>query len=319
MLPLRFAVAAGMVAAFAGATSPAYALTISGTTVKTLPDTAPLRADSRTKNIIYNLDLHAGTTDERFSVSLTPPEFATIGGLDEGQSIDGPLQFTLYGPGTVGQVVSDPAFGALCSTSRDRFHGYATGKAVVDVALPAGANTTLAVRYKTGRRAPWADTDLRLKFAFQQSLVGTYDATSPLFGMATPVTDASNITSTHEVPVLAQGKGSKTGAHLALTTSPRGTYGEGETSARKVARSTKVRISGRLLPALSGKKVRLQWGKPGGSLKTAKQVTTAKGGRFSASLKPPGKGEYELWASYPNQSGTLASDSTSCPIRYNVR
>lgn len=297
----------------------ANALTISGTNVGTLPATTPVHADATTKSVIYYLDLHAGATDERFSVRLVPPRFATQGSADEGAAVDGPLQFGLYGPGTVGKVVTEPSFAPLCS-SRDRaFHGYATGAATVDVSLPAGANTTLAIRYATGRRAPWVDTDLRLKFSFQQQLFGSYDASSPLFGAATSVAEAGTHTQTLPVPVMAKGKAGKIGAHLLLSTTPKGTYGEDAGAARSIKRSATVKVSGKLLPATSGKRVLLQWAKPGKPLRTAARVTTTSGGRFTASLTAPGKGEYELWASYPKQPGPLAADSTSCPVRFKVK
>lgn len=298
----------------------AGALTISGTTMKTLPESTPITADQRVTDIIYYLDLHAGATDERFSVRLRPGAFAREGGRDEGQSVDGPLQFGLYGPGTVGQVVTEPAFATPCSDRDRAFHGYSTGTATVDVFLPAGANTTLAIRYKTGRRAPWVDTDLRLRFAFESRLVGTYDAASPLFGAATNVDSANTQTITRELPVVASGKGRKIGAHLILETTPKGTYGDdGETAARTVKATAPIRVRGRLLPALSGKRVVLQWRKPGQSLRTAKRVRTTKGGRFTTTLRLPGKGAYELWAAYPTQPGSLTSDTTSCPIRFTGR
>lgn len=319
---MRFAVRLTGVAALVTATflSPAaaHALTISGTTVKTLPDSSPVTADQRVTDIIYNLDLHAGPTDERFSVLLTPGNFATKGARDEGQSVDGPLQFGLYGPGTVGQVVTEPDFGSVCSSRGNLFHGYATGKATVDVALPANANTTLAIRYKTGRRAPWVDTDLSLRFAFQQSLIGSYDATSPLFGGATSVDGANTQSVTRTIPVESKGGHRKIGAHLLLKTTPSGTYGEDGGAPKKIARSSRLRVTGSLLPALSGKKVQLQWAKSGGKLRTAATVNTAKGGKFTASLRPPGAGTYELWAKYPSQSGALTSDTTSCPLVYRV-
>lgn len=318
------ALTAGVLLALPAAAS---ALTISGTSVKTLPESTPVRADATTTDVIYYLDLHAGAADERFSVRLVPPRFATRGSANEGASVDGPMQFGLYGPGTVGRVVTEPTFAPLCS-SRDRaFHGYETGAATVDVSLPAGANTTLAIRYKTGRRAPWVDTDFRLRFSFQQQLFGTYDAGSPLFGAATSVADAGSHTQTQQVPVA--GKGStvggtkitrgKIGAHLLLESSPKGAYGDEDTPGRRISRTTPVRVKGQLLPATTGKRVVLQWAKPGKPLKTAARVTTGAGGRFSATLRPPGTGNYELWASYPAQPGPLAADSTSCPARFTVR
>lgn len=307
------------VGALLGVPAGAHALTISGTSVKTLPETGAVVANATTTDVIYYLDLHAGPADERFSVRLVPPRFATKGTFDEGSSLDGPMQFGLYGPGTVGQVVTEPTFAPLCSTRDRAFHGYETGAATVDLSLPAGADTTLAIRYKTGRRAPWIDTDYRLKFSFAQQLFGTYDAGSPLFGPATSVADAGTHTQTQQVPVAAKGK-AKVGAHLLLQTTPKGTYGgDADAPARKVSRRARVQVRGQLLPSTKGKRVVLQWAKPTGRLKTAARVTTGAGGRFTATLRPPGRGEYELWASYPKQPGQLAADSTSCPVRFQVR
>ena len=91
-----------------------------------------------------------------------PPPFATAGGIDEGQSIDGPTAIALQGPGTLGQLVQSPSVLTACSSRQSAFHGYATGTASIDVLLPANSATTLAVRYDTGRRAPWVDSDFRL-------------------------------------------------------------------------------------------------------------------------------------------------------------
>lgn len=302
--------AAGLLLA---AAAPAGALTISGTNVK------PTTADASTKDIIFYLDLHAGPQDERFSVAFAPPAFATEGGRDEGRSLDGPRQVTLVGdPGTVGALITQPSIGAVCSDRDAAFHGYATGDSTVDVHLPANANTTLAVRYATGRRAPWIDTDLALRFRIQPRLFGTYPAASPLFGAASSVEAAQTITATQAVAVQSTGRSSKIGAHLLLKTSPAGTYGDGA-APRSIRASGTVRVSGRVLPAIKGKSVKLQWRKGTGALRTATTVRTSAAGRFTARLRPPGRGTYELWASYPKQSGILAADSTSCPLRYTVR
>ncbi|MBO9532869.1 MAG: hypothetical protein J7513_07850 [Solirubrobacteraceae bacterium] len=277
-----------------------------------------MTANQGSTDVIYYLDLHAGATDERFSVLLRPGAFATEGRSDEGQSVDGPLQFGLYGPGTVGSTVSDPAIGRECS-AKDRTHGYATGNAVVDLALPAGANTTLAVRYGIGRRAPWVDTDLRLRFGFQQKLIGDYPATSPLAGAATSVAGIASSGVTPAIPVESKGSGKRIGAHLLLSTSPRGSDGTDGGKPRSLKLSSRVKVSGRLLPALAGKRVQLQWAKSGGTPRTAATVKTTRRGRFSARLRAPARGTYELWASYPSQAGPLRSDSTSCPIVYRVR
>jgi hypothetical protein len=291
--------------------SPASAVAITGTKV------GPSTVDATTKQVIYYLELTSGPTNERFSVQLTPPQFATQGKRDEGQSVDGPLQYAFVGPGTVGQSASDPSFGALCSSRERAFHGYAAGKTSVDVAIPANSATTLAIRYATGRRAPWIDSDYRLKFAFASALVGDYAADSPLFGGPTAITGTPTFTETASIPVKAAGK-TKIGAHLLLSETPKATYGDGK-AARKIGRRSKVRVSGQLLPKLSGKRVQLQWAKPGGALRTAATAKTRSGGRFSATITPPGRGTYELWASYPSQGGPLAADSTSCPLRYSVR
>lgn len=308
-LPLLLPAAVALLAAAAPSAS---ALTITGTKV------GPAAVDQRTKQVIYYLELSTGPVDERFSVRLTPPQFATAGTRDEGQSVDGPLQYAFVGPGVVGQSASDPSFGALCSSRERAFHGYAAGTTVVDVAIPANSATTLAIRYAVGRRAPWVDTDFKLKFAFQGSLVGEYVEGSPLFGGATSVEGSGGITETASIPVVASGAGSKTGAHLLLTESPKGTYGDGR-AAKKISRRTKVRVKGQLLPKLGGKRVQLQWAKPGGVLRTAATVRTTSAGRFSAVLTPPGRGTYELWAAYPTQAGPLVADTTSCPLRYAVR
>lgn len=319
--PVRPLITALGGAALAVALAPAgaSALTISGTSVKVLPERGKvIQADAGTTDVIYYLDLHAGPTDERFSVLLQPPRFSTKGGRDEGASVDGPQQFGLYGPGTVGSVTTVPTFAPLCSSRDSAYHGYATGNATVDVHLPANANTTLAIRYSTGRRAPWVDTDYRLRFAFQSSLVGTYPDTSPLFGGPTPIGGPIDQSITREIPVAAAG-GRKIGAHLILETTPKGTYGDDGGAARKIKRSAPIRVRGRLLPEVRGANVQLEWRKPSGRLVRTVPLRTGAGGRFTASLKAPGAGEFGLWASYPKQPGKLAADTTSCPLRFVAR
>jgi hypothetical protein len=78
-------------------------------------------------------------------------------------------------------------------------------------------------------------------------------------------------------------------------------------------------VNGRLLPELSGRRVELQWRKPGGPLRTAKTIHTGKGGRWTTTLRLPGKGQYELWANYPKQPGPLTADTTSCPLLFKGR
>ena len=159
------------------------------------------KVDASTRSIIYYVDLRNTTaTDQFFSVRLTPPSFATKGGRDEGQSIDGPRQLALQGPGTLGQLVQDPRFDEPCSDRDSAFHGYATGPASVDMLLPASSATTLAVRYAAGRRAPWADSDFRLKFAIQPKLVGTYQEGQVFFGRAATVIGSSATTSNGPQP-----------------------------------------------------------------------------------------------------------------------
>ncbi|MDO9354627.1 MAG: hypothetical protein Q7T55_13095 [Solirubrobacteraceae bacterium] len=298
------------VALLGGLPAPAAAVTVTGTKV------GPSTVTAATKQVIYYLDFTAGAADERFSVALTPPQFATKGTRDEGEAVDGPLQYAFVGPGTVGQSIAEPSTLALCSDREKAFHGYAAGKTTVDLAIPAKASTTLAIRYNVGRRAPWVDSDYRLRFALQPSLIGEYSSGSPLFGGPAGAVGDPAITQTDSVPVAAKGK-AKIGAHLLLSASPKPGYGEGE-AATAIKRSTGVKVSGQLLPKLAGKRVIVQWRKAGGPLRTAASMKTRAFGRFSTTVKPPGKGTYELWATYPNQTGPLTSDSTSCPLRYAV-
>ena len=52
--------------------------------------------------------MHTGSQQERFALRLSPPRFATVGGLDEGESVDGPRALALQGPGTIGDSVQEP-------------------------------------------------------------------------------------------------------------------------------------------------------------------------------------------------------------------
>lgn len=272
----------------------------------------PTVVSAGTRSILYYLQLHAGPTAQRFAIRLTPGSFATAGGLPEGQSVDGPAAVALQGPGTLGQTVQSPSVIAACSSRVSAFHGYATGPATVDVYLPANANTVLAVRYFTGRRAPWVDGDYRLRFTIEPFLVGSYSASSPLAGPAT-VTRASVLVSS------GPSVGGRTGAHILLSASPRARpsnpYG-----AVTLAAGAAVRISGRLLPARSGRAILLEYSRGAGRLHTLQTLHTNAAGRFTAQpWHPSSSGTYELWASYPDQPGGLAADGTSCPLRFRVR
>lgn len=264
------------------------------------------------RSVIYYLDLRNDSdVDQAFSVRMTPPRFATRGGRDEGQSIDGPRQLALQGQGRLGQLVQEPKFGEPCSDRDSAFHGYSTGPATVDMLLPARAATTLAVRYATGRRAPWADTDFRLRFTVQGRLVGTYELGQPFFGLNATITAGSQITTRGPRP------GGKPAAHLLLSTSPRGAWGEAGTP-RRVRRGQRVTISGHVVPAVARKRVLLQVRRPRGALRTITTVRTDGRGRFRGSWKAAGSGVVELWARYPTQPGDLRADGTSCPMRLRV-
>ncbi|MGA2470770.1 MAG: hypothetical protein ABSG64_08785 [Solirubrobacteraceae bacterium] len=272
----------------------------------------PTVVTTRTHFILYYLQLHSAANQELFAVQMTPPPFATVGGLPEGQSIDGPVDIALQGPGTLGDTVQTPSSITPCSSRTSAFHGYATGVASVDVLLPPDSNTTLAVRYDTGRRAPWVDSDFRLLFTVEPFLVGTYAAGSPFAAGAT-------VTTPYAITTTAPLVGSKTGAHILLHTSP-GQPLSTPYAPKTIGTSTVVEISGRLLPAKPGRRIILQWAHAGGSLRQLAVVATNAQGRFAATAWRPGTpGSYELWASYPAQPGGLIADGTSCPLRFTVR
>jgi hypothetical protein len=271
----------------------------------------PTRLDASTRSILYYLQMRSGDAEERFSVRFTPPAFATRGGADEGQSIDGPRAIALQGPGTIGQQTQDPRFIPACSSDDTAFHGYATGAASVDVLLPPQSTTTLAVRYATGRRAPWVDGDYRLAFTAQPSLVGSYDAASPF---AAGPTLSHPFTARTVGPVVS----GRSGAHLLLSTSPAGVRGDTR-SPRTVSRRAPIRVTGRLLPARRGRTVLLQAGRAGSRPRTVAKVRTDKHGAFRAVWRLGTPGTYELWARYPTQPGGLTADRTSCPLRFRAR
>jgi hypothetical protein len=302
------AAAAGAVAMVGLATVASSGLadvSVSGTLV------TPTHVTPRTHVILYYVQMHSGTNEERFAVTLTPPPFATVGGLPEGKSIDGPTDIVLQGPGTLGTTVNTPSVITPCSSRASAFHGYATGVTSVDVLLPPDSNTTLAVRYNTGRRAPWVDSDFRLKFTTEPLLVGTYPASSPFAAGAT-ITTATSFTTSG--PLVS----GKTGAHILLSASP-GQSKSNPYAPKTIGASTVVRISGRLLPGEPGRRIELEWAHAGGSLKPLAVVHTGAHGRFAATRwQPHSPGTYELWASYPNQPGGLLADSTSCPLRFTV-
>ncbi len=304
----RLVVAGSAVIAVAliGAPAVAAAPTVNGT------KTTPTKVDARTKQILYYLDLSSGPQEEAFSVRFLPPRFATKGGRAEGESIDGPRKIALQGPGQLGQLIQDPRFDQPCSDRDAAFHGYATGPASVDVILPPNASTTLAVRYLTGRRAPWADGDYRLRFVVEPKLVGTYALGSPFFGrQIAPFAQRTRRTAGPKPE-------GRLGAHILLSTSPSGTYGEAR-SPRRIRQGQRVRISGRLLPGARGRRIDLQVRAAGGTLRTLTSVRTDSRGRFQATWSPRTSGVQEIWARYPTQAGDLAADSTSCPLRFSVQ
>jgi hypothetical protein len=281
-------------------------LTVNGTLF------SPKTVNASTRYILYYLQMHSSTTSEElFSVRMTPPPIATMGSSDQGKSIDGPTDIALQGPGTIGDIVQSPSVITPCSTRQSAFHGYATGTASVDVLLPPDSATTLAVRYDTGRRAPWVDSDFRLTFTVQTQLVGTYPSGSP-FAATPTVTTPMTITTTG--PTV----GGRTGVHILLSTNPRGTAGT-PSAPQEISRSQRVAISGRILPAVAGRLIVLQWAHGDGTLHPLEEVRTGAGGRFSVTPWSPGPpGTYDLWASYPQQPGGLAADTTSCPVRFTV-
>lgn len=305
-LPAAAVLAAGLVALACLPTPATAAPSVFGTKV------TPRTVDAGTRQILYYLDLSSGPQEEAFSVRLIPPRFATKGGRAEGESIDGPRKIALQGPGELGQLVQDGRFTQPCSDRDAAFHGYATGPAEVDVLLPPNSSTTLAVRYLTGRRAPWADGDYRLRFVVQPRLVGTYLAPSPFFGKQADAFSAVTRRTDGPVP-----RG-RLGAHLILSSKPAGTWGDGS-APRRIRRGKAVRISGRVLPATRGRRVDVQVRAGRGRLKTLSAVRTDARGRFTARWTPRRTGTFEIWARYPRQVGSLRADTTSCPLRFLVR
>jgi hypothetical protein len=307
-LARRSLVAGALLAAVLAALAPASLaddVTVSGTLE------TPAHLTLKTRVILYYLQLHSGANEERFAVRLTPPPFATVGGLPEGESIDGPTDIVLQGPGTLGDEVQKPSTIAPCSSRTSAFHGYATGVASVDILLPPDANTVLAVRYDTGRRAPWLDSDFRLTFTVEPFLVGTYPPSSPFAAGATVTTPL--VYTTTGPPVRG-----RTGAHILLSTTP-GQPKSDPYAPKAIGATASVEISGRLLPGQAGRQVVLQWERGDGALYSITTVTTGAGGRFGPTRwRPGGHGTYELWASYPAQPGGLVADSTSCPLRFAV-
>jgi hypothetical protein len=296
-----------LLASLAAAPAATADVTVSGTL------TTPDRLTAATDQVLYYLQLHAGATEERFSVRLTPPAFATSGGRDEGETVDGPLAVALQGPGTLGEQVVDGRFAAPCSAGADRLHGYATGAATVDVLLPPNAGTTLAVRYRTGRSRPWVDTDARLTFAVRPALAGTYTAPSPFAAGPTAVTPRT-------VRTAGPAVGGRLAAHVVLGSSPAGTVGPVDRAAKRIGRRTGVRVTGRVLPAVADRRVVLTWTRNGGAAHALATVRTDRRGRFAAPRWAPGRsGDYEVWARYPTQAGSLAGDGTSCPVRFRAR
>lgn len=306
MRALVLAGAAALAAALLSAPAAPAAPVVNGT--KTTPETV----DAKTKQILYYLDLASGPQEEAFSVRFIPPRFATSGGRAEGESIDGPRKIALQGPGQLGQLIQDPRFSTPCSDRDAAFHGYATGPASVDVLLPPNSASTLAVRYLTGRRAPWADGDYRLTFVVEPKLVGSYALASPFFGkQASSFAKRTRRTA-------GPRPGGRLGAHLLLSSSPAGTWGETGTP-RRVRRGQTVRVRGTLLPRTAARRIDLQARAAGGRLRTVDSVRTDRRGRFTATWKPSAAGVQELWARYPTQRGGLTADTTSCPLRFQVQ
>jgi hypothetical protein len=291
------ALAIALVAVVVPATS--ASLTVSGTLF------SPSTVSASTPDVLYYLQMRSGPTQELFSVQMRPPPFATVDGRSDGSSLDGPTAVALQGPGTLGNLVQAPEVIAPCSNRPSAFHGYATGAASVDVLLPPNSGTTLAVRYDTGRRAPWIDSDFRLTFTVTTQLAGTYPANSPFTGTPTVTLP---VTMTTAGPAV----GGPIGVHILLGTTPR--------APATMARGAAIAISGRILPGRPGRRIVLEWARSGGSLTKLSMARTRAGGRFTArSWRPAKPGRYELWASYPSQPGGLVADTTSCPLRFTVR
>jgi hypothetical protein len=99
-------------------------LTVNGTLF------SPKTVNASTRYILYYLQMHSSTaSEELFSVRMTPPPIAMVGGSDHGKSIDGPTDIALQGPGTLGDIVQSPSVITPCSPRQSAFHGYATGTA----------------------------------------------------------------------------------------------------------------------------------------------------------------------------------------------
>ena len=244
---IRRLLAGGVALALAATIVPASSasLTVSGTLF------SPATVDASTPDVLYYLQMRSGAAQELFSVAMIPPPFATVGGGGLGSSLDGPTAVALQGPGTLGNLVQAPDVITPCSDRPAAFHGYATGAASVDVLLPPDSATTLAVRYDTGRRAPWIDTDFKLTFTVATQLVGTYPAGSPFAGAPTVTTP---VTMTTAGPTVA----GRIGVQILLETTPH--------APARIAPGAGIAISGRILPGRSGRRIDFEWTRSGGAL-----------------------------------------------------
>lgn len=113
----------------------------------------------QTREIEYRLTMTTGADPERFSVGLRTPVYGGL--LGSPVTPAGPP--TLTGPGTIvsyreGRGRFAPAGVDPCT------RGYEERLDTVELALPASSTAMLVARHRTGRAAPWPDTDYRLAF-----------------------------------------------------------------------------------------------------------------------------------------------------------
>jgi hypothetical protein len=252
--------------------------------------------------LTYRLKMTTDLSAERFSVRVVPSVFAE-GGTPIAINHLSDVSFT--GPGQVGMVRTEEAL-LVCARNR----AYGPKSLTFDVSLPPLSTTVLSARFESGRVAPFADTDYRVRFTASPTMVsgeaGTLDREETFF---TP----------------APRRTGKTGVRIQLRSTP-AAFDSRDLSTQnrgKLRRGQRVVFRGTTYPVLRNHRIVLQYRQFGARTRAQRMrnlpaVKTDNRGRFRATWRPRVAGGYHFWAlSAPTPQ--LVADRTGCPLIYRVR
>ena len=292
------ALAASAIAGAQEPSDPSFSMTVSPARV-VVPDTTQL---------VYRLRVQTGSEAERFTVDVRPPLFQTrLGGADnvrrEGATIEPSAPVALEGPGRLTPIGEGRALIACSPSTGLAAHGYEPRYPRFAVDLPARSTAFVVARYRTGSFRLWPGSDLRLTMRVNRTTGG--------YGAAT-------LAEGTEVRSPRVSHSGRTAPRIELWTRPQSSPGV-YTRLRRLTAGSRLLVSGRVTPALAGRRVSLWMIRHGEGERPRRlaTVSTNDTGHLRQQTRVPLRaGSYELWARTASAAGSKPEHS--CSMAFHV-